>query len=74
MGTKTSKYNKLCGLNVKLARTKFGLTQEELAEKADLTRDTISAIERGIKSPTVATVGAIADALGIDMYKLFIFD
>ncbi len=74
MTTKDSKYTKSVGLNIKLARVKAGLTQEALAEKADLSRETIGDTERGIKSPTVATVGAIADALGIDMYKLFIFD
>lgn len=74
MISKVSKYTKLVGMNVKLARVKAGLKQEELAEKADLSRETISSIERGEKSPTVQTVGAIADALGIDMYKLFIFD
>lgn len=74
MIAKSSKYTKLLGLNVKLARTKAGFKQEQLAEKADLSRETIGSIERGEKSPTVQTVGAIADALDIDMYKLFIFD
>ena len=71
---KNIKYTKNLGINVKLARIKAGLKQEELAEKADLSRETIGAVERGEKSPTVETVGAIADALGIDIYKLFIFD
>lgn len=74
MATKDNLYTKLVGMNVKLARTKAGLKQEELAEKADISRETIGSIERGEKSPTVATLGAIADALGIEMYKLFIFD
>lgn len=71
---KNIKYTKNLGINVKLARIKAGLKQEELAEKADLSRETIGAVERGEKSPTVETVGAIADALGIDIYKFFIFD
>ena len=74
MATKDNLYTKLVGMNVKLARTKAGLKQEELAEKADISRETIGSIERGEKSPTVANLGAIADALGIEMYKLFIFD
>lgn len=74
MSAKNNIYTKKVGLNIKLARTKAGLKQEELAEKSDLSRDTIGSIERGEKSPTVATVGAIADALGIEIYKLFIFD
>lgn len=74
MNANSNKYTKLLGMNVKVARIKASLKQEQLAEKADLTRDTIGSIERGEKSPTVATIGAIADALGIDLYKLFIFD
>ena len=74
MSAKNNLHTKLVGMNVKLARTKAGLKQEELAEKADVSRDTIGSIERGEKSPTVATLGAIADALGMKMYKLFIFD
>ena len=61
-------------MNVKLARIKAGLNQEELAEKADLSRGTIGAVERGEKSPTIETIGSIADALGIEIHKLFIFD
>lgn len=68
------KYTKLVGLNIKVARTKAGLNQEALADAAGLSRLTIGTIERGEKAPSVETIGAIAEALGIDMYKLFIFD
>ena len=71
---KGKKYTKKVGMNVKLARIKAGLNQEELAEKADLSRETIGAVERGEKSPTIETIGSIADALGIEIHKLFIFD
>lgn len=74
MTTKSIKYTKLVGINIKLARVKAGLTQEALAEKANLSRETIGDTERGTKSPTVSTIGAIADALDIEMYKFFIFD
>ncbi len=74
MLAKGKKYTKKVGMNVKLARIKAGLNQEELAEKADLSRETIGAVERGEKSPTIETIGSIADALGIEIHKLFIFD
>ncbi|MBS5802607.1 MAG: helix-turn-helix transcriptional regulator [Brachyspira sp.] len=74
MLAKGKKYTKKVGRNVKLARIKAGLNQEELAEKADLSRETIGAVERGEKSPTIETIGSIADALGIEIHKLFIFD
>lgn len=74
MLAKGKKYTKKVGMNVKLARIKADLNQEELAEKADLSRETIGAVERGEKAPSVETIGSIADALGIEIHKLFIFD
>ena len=62
------------GLNIKVARTKIYMTQETLAELANISRSAMSAIERGQSSPTVDTVNAIAKGLGIELYKLFIFE
>lgn len=62
------------GMNVKLARTKKKLTQEQLAEMADISRLTVSNLECGIGRPTVDSVAAIAKALEIELYKMFIFD
>jgi transcriptional regulator with XRE-family HTH domain len=39
----------------------------ELAEKAGLPQAQISRIERGVVSPTSATLGKIAEALGADL-------
>lgn len=71
---KVDKYTKRAGLNIKLARIKANLKQDELAEMAQVSRDTIGAIERGEKSPTVNTLGKIADALGIDIKQFFMVD
>lgn len=47
-------------------REAAGLTQEELAERARLSRDAISALERGRRRrPYPPTLAAIADALGL---------
>lgn len=62
------------GMNVKLCRTKLKLTQEELAFRAGVSRNMLSNIERGMQSPTVETLAALADVLQIDLYKLFIFE
>ncbi len=62
------------GMNVKLWRTKLKLTQDELANRAGVSRNMLSNIERGIQSPTVETLAAIAGVLHIDLYKLFIFE
>lgn len=48
------------------------ITQEELAEKANLTVSYISKIETGKKNPTIATIEKIAQALGVDIYQLFV--
>ena len=48
-------------------REKHSLTQVELAEKAGLSQAQISRIERGVVSPTSATLGRIAEALGADL-------
>ena len=41
------------GLNVRRRREAAGLSQEALAEKADLDRTYISGIERGTRNPTI---------------------
>jgi transcriptional regulator with XRE-family HTH domain len=45
------------------ARTTAGLTQVALAELAGLTAEHIQKLERGVGSPTLASVYALADAL-----------
>ena len=42
-----------------------GLSQEALAEKADLDRTYLSDIERGVRNPGIKNVILIAKALGI---------
>lgn len=58
--------------NLKKYRKEIGLSQESFAEKAGLHRTYISAIERERRSISLENVQKIADALGIDTYKLFI--
>jgi transcriptional regulator with XRE-family HTH domain len=50
-------------------RTK-DLTQDALAEKADLDRTYLSDIERGVRNPGIRNVVLIAKALGITPSKL----
>ena len=45
-------------------RGKLGISQEGLAESAGVDRTYVSILERGLKSPTVETLGRICDALG----------
>ena len=51
------------GRNVARIRTERGLSQDQLAEKADLDRTYISGIERGVRNPGIKSVVRIATAL-----------
>ena len=70
LGTATYKLGK----KVKIERFKRDLSQEQLAELSGVSVNTISGIERGVQSTTIETADAIAKALDIELYKLFIFD
>lgn len=63
---------KVFGDNLKKYRTQIGLSQEAFAEKCGLHRTYISAIECYRRSIALENVQRIADALGIETYKLFI--
>jgi len=52
-------------------RNSKGLTQERLAEQVDIHATYISRIESGRKLPTLIIICKIADALGMDLYELF---
>ena len=56
--------------NLKIARTYRGLTQSELALKAQLSLVTISQIENGVTATYANTAKKIADALGYEIYQL----
>jgi transcriptional regulator with XRE-family HTH domain len=51
-------------------RLAAGLSQEKLAERADLHRNHIGFIERGQRSPTVDALERIGNALGVPAWEL----
>ena len=57
--------SEILGEAIRAERIKAGLTQEELAEKADLARNYIGNIERAEYKVTVETLVKIAKALGV---------
>jgi transcriptional regulator with XRE-family HTH domain len=69
MGNRNHGLNVL-GLNVRKQREEKGLTQEALAERANLDPTYISGIERGVRNPSVLSVIRIATALGVTTSKL----
>lgn len=58
--------------NVRKYRVQRGLSQEALAEKTNLHRTYICAVEREKRSIALDNVQKIADALEVETYMLFI--
>ena len=62
------------GAQLRALRLQAGLTQEQLAESADVSVNFVSLVERGLKSPTLATMERLAIALKVPLVDLFRFD
>jgi len=56
------------GLKIKKLRIEKGMTQEELAEKTDLTARTIQRIENGEVEPRAYSLKMITSALNVDFH------
>jgi transcriptional regulator with XRE-family HTH domain len=63
-------HRRLLGEAVRAKRKKRHLSQERLAEKADLSTVFISRVERGKESPSVDSLVKIARALGVRVREL----
>ena len=68
---KEFKYLKAFGKRVADIRHKRGLTQEQLAELADMTTLSLSYIEQGRRWPRLATIHRLADCLKVPISELF---
>ncbi len=56
---------------VKAHRVRMGLTQEALAERANISTDMVSKIEGGNSGARFGVVTKLANALGVDPAELF---
>jgi transcriptional regulator with XRE-family HTH domain len=54
-------------------RTRRGLSQQELARRANLQRTYISDVERGARNSSLRSIKKLADALQISLQLLFRF-
>ncbi len=59
------------GARLRVLRERRGLSLRALAEVCDLSPNTISLIERGVSSPSVATLHRLALALGVPITSFF---
>lgn len=60
----------LFGRNLYLLRRRCGLSQERLAARSGLCRDTIYKLEGGRRSPSLRSLLILADALEVDPCEL----
>lgn len=59
------------GNKIKELRVLKGLTQEELADRSELSKGFISQLERDLTSPSIATLVDILQCLGTDLKTFF---
>lgn len=60
----------LFGLRVRLYRNRLGLSQEQLAAKANVHRTYIGTVERGETNITLLNIYKLAKALQVDVEEL----
>ena len=58
------------GSNIKATRLKLKMTQQDLADRADVHRNYISNLENGKQNPTIAVLMAISDVLNVKIDDL----
>ncbi len=59
------------GEKIRNLRNQNGLTQEELADRTELTKGFISQLERGLTAPSVSTLYDIVECLGTNLSDFF---
>ena len=59
------------GPKIKELRVMKGLTQEELADRSELSKGFISQLERDLTSPSIATLVDILNSLGTNLKEFF---
>lgn len=63
----------LVGLRVKELRNQLGISQEELANRAELDRTYITSVEKGRRNISIGTLEKITKQLGCTMHEFFNF-
>lgn len=58
------------GLRIKTMRRALGLTQQALADRTEVSRIYIQALESGRRTPSMKLLNKLADALGVEVQDL----
>ena len=67
-------FNIALGAHIRELRSKLALTQEELADRANLHVTYLSGIERGKRNPSLNNLKKISKALGVHIKEMFSFE
>ena len=62
------------GANVRALRLKQKLTQEQLADRCDLHRTYVGAIERGDRNVSLKNIVILAQALNVEPFELLLYE
>ena len=62
------------GKRVKFLRNEIGISQEELADRAEIDRTYITSVECGKRNVSIVNIEKIAKSLGITLSKFFDFE
>jgi transcriptional regulator with XRE-family HTH domain len=58
------------GKRLRTLREERGWSQEEFADRAGLHRTYVSAVERGVRNPTLSVLERLSKALGLPMAEM----
>ena len=61
----------LIGNKIKRLRLESGMTQEEIADRCELSKGYISQLERDLTSPSISTLEDILECLGTSLQQFF---
>ncbi len=62
---------RVLGRRVRSLRQTLGISQEELADRADLHRNYVSSVERGERDVGIVALGRLVTALGVSLSEFF---
>ena len=74
MNSLNNNFHQNLGLNIKKKRKELGISQQELADRTNLSLNFIGKIEVAFSKPSLDTVIDIAEALGVTVSELCNFE